>query len=29
MTIGKKLPENIVFHVRLRDEYIGGDIPYK
>ena len=29
MTIGKKLPEDIVFHVRLRDESIGGDNPYK
>ncbi|MBT7077245.1 MAG: peroxiredoxin [Pelagibacterales bacterium] len=29
MTIGKKLPENIVFHVRHRDESIGGENPYK
>jgi len=29
MTIEKQLPENIVFHVRLRDESIGGDNPYK
>ena len=29
MTIGKKLPEDIIFHVRLRDESIGGDNPYK
>ena len=29
MTIGIKLPENIVFHVRHRDESIGGENPYK
>ena len=29
MTIGKKIPENIVFHVRHRDESIGGENPYK
>ena len=29
MTIGKKIPENIIFHVRHRDESIGGENPYK
>ena len=29
MIIGKKLPEKIVFHVRHRDESIGGENPYK
>tara|TARA_B100000700_G_scaffold295539_1_gene358545 strand:+ start:3532 stop:4074 length:543 start_codon:yes stop_codon:yes gene_type:complete len=29
MLIGKTIPNDIIFHVRIRDESLGGDNPYK
>ena len=29
MLVGKEIPNDIIFHVRVRDESIGGDNPYK
>ena len=29
MLIGKKIPEDIIFHVRVRDESVEGENPFK
>ena len=29
MVIGRKVPADVTFHVRVRNEYLGGDNPYQ
>ena len=29
MIIGRKVPDDITFNVRVRNDYLGGDNPYQ